>query len=299
MNNKFFAQAEAFVAVVRYHSITDAAHDLRTTKSNISQKLSELEAHLGVTLINRTTRKMALTPAGHKVYRTCVEAVDQTAKAAFDVGAVMAGDGQKPSGRVRFSGSNAYLTHVVLPLMGRFMAQYPDIEVVFHGSDRKVDFLAEDVDLGVRIGAGVDDTYLATLLKPLKRILCVSPALMGAINEPADLQEIPNVLREQENPVWEMRRGKDVWNHSVSASRLVVNTIELCQQAVKGGLGVALISQVVVQDDLDARRMVRVLPQWNFDEIPVVLLSRQSRIASPPVRVLRRYLMGELGVAEL
>ena len=296
MNNKFYAQAEAFVTVVRCNSISGAALELKTTKSNISQKLADLEAFLDVELIHRTTRHMSLTPAGERAFQTCERAVDETVNAALLVGA-LAKPEDRPSGKVKVSGSNTYLTKCVLPEMRAFQENYPEIETVFVGSDRRVNFSAEDIDMGFRIGPIAATRDKVFPLKPLKRILCASSDLLdryGNIDHPKDLKRIPCILREQEQPVWKMELPEGSYEHHILETTFRANTIELSLEAAIQGLGVSLIAEVVAADAIAQGQLVQVLPDWSIDPIPVSLVIRGTRQNRAQVQALRHHFVSRL-----
>lgn len=297
MNSKFFSLAEAFVAIVRQNSITDAASDLKASKSSVSQKLTELEAMLDVNLLDRTTRKMRLTPAGRKVFEQLVGPVDAMEDAVFKVG-IAADLTGAVRGSVTLSAANSYLTHVITPKLVGFLVDFPEIKVHLIGSDRRVDFTTENVDLGIRIGPVQAGTYRSTSLQPLKRILCASPKLIestGPIEQPDDLTGIPCILRDQEKAQWEMSCGGKNHSHRISGANLVVSTVELSLAVARNGLGVALLADVVVRKDIEEGRLVHILPEWRVADIPVILQARQPRMGRPAVRVLFHYLISELG----
>ncbi len=298
MNNKFFALAEVFVAVVRHNSITDAASTLQTSKSNVSQKISELESLLDVVLLNRTTRKMTLTPAGTRMFETCVAAVDVTANAAISVG-LLADKASVPRGRVILSASNAYLTCLVLPGLSGMLRKFPQIRIVLVGSDRRVDFSSENVDLGIRIGRLDKGEYHTTALEPLKRIICASPNFLekaGKLKHPRELKLAPCILREQESRDWSMMCDHKRHTHIVNDPVIEVNTIELAHAAARNGVGLALLSEVVVREDIKQGRLRQVLSKWTMEKIRVNLLYRQSRIGRPAVRQLYNHLVNNFGL---
>jgi|GEM_PF-6614009 len=300
MNSKFYAQAEVFVTVVRCNSISRAALELSTTKSNISQKLADLEAFLDVTLIERTTRQMSLTPAGERAYQTCQTAVDETVSAALQIGALAQPD-KKPAGRVKVSGSNTYLTCCILPEMPAFHKTHPDVDIVFVGNDRRVDFAAEDVDMGFRIGPLAPTRDKVVPLPPLKRILCASPVLMeqyGAVAHPKDLAGLPCILREQEQPVWPLRLGEKQYEHSIVHAAFRVNTVELSLEGAVQGLGVCLMTELVARDALKSGQVVELLPDWQIAPIPVALVVRGTRLNRPQVQALHQFFKARLSLTE-
>jgi len=296
MNNKFFAYAEVFVAVARSNSITLAAQELKTTKSNVSQKLSDFEAQLDLKLMYRTTRRVKLTPAGARVFKVCSDAVDSTIKAAAELNLTYDLKA-RPGGKVTLSGSNTYLSKLVLPNVGDFLEEYPDIKLVLIGSDRKVDFAAEDVDLGIRIGPVVLDKTMSAPLQPLPRILCASPTFLAShkmLKHPDDLTGLAYIVREQEKSVWQLQNGKEIHHHHVTKPKITSNTIETAHAAAINGLGLCVLASIIVENDILENRLCRVLPEWDISPLRVTMLWRQSRILKPQVNLLHKHLIARL-----
>lgn len=298
MNNKFFTYAEVFVAVARNNSITLAAQELQTTKSNVSQKLSDFEATLDIKLMHRTTRRIKLTPTGARVFKVCCDAVDQTLKAAAELNLNYAPQ-TRPSGKVTLSGSNTYLSKLVLPNVQDFLAENPDIKLVLIGSDRKVNFTEEGVDLGIRIGPVTPNKTVSTPLQPLTRLLCASPGFLACqaagLQHPDDLAGLAYITREQEKPVWQLRNGTKTYEHHVVGPRISADTIEMAHAAAINGLGLCVLASFIIENDIQQNRLCRVLPAWEISPIPVTLLWRSSRIIKPQVNLLRKHLIAKLG----
>jgi len=296
MNNRFFSQVEAFVAVARHGSFTDAAAELRVSKSSVSHKLAELERQLDVVLLRRTTRKIEITPAGQKALRSCARAVDATHRARFEIGLP---DGSKGpvSGVVTVSGPNVYLTKNVVSLLDDFWNQYPDIRINLIGSDRPANLREDNIDLRIRIGAIPAKDMKAWPLMSLRRILCANPAIdagLSGIEHPRQLARFPAILREQEKPTWELQRQDQVCAIDITAPRMTVNSYELCCQAVKDGIGMAVLAETTIQTELAAGQILRILPEWDIRDIPVSLLARRSRMNRPHVRAVQEFLRARL-----
>jgi len=296
MNNKFFTYAEVFVAVARSNSITLAAQELKTTKSNVSQKLSDLEALLDVKLLHRTTRRMELTPAGVRVLKTCSAAVDTVVKAASEL-SLTYDHKTRPSGKVTLSGSNTYLSELILPNVRDFLEDYPDINLVLIGSDRKVDFAAEDVDLGIRIGPVAPTKMMSSPLQPLSRILCASPDFLAShamLQHPRDLAGLAYIAREQEKPVWRLENDTKWHEHHITDPKVTANTVEMAHAAAKNGMGLCVLASIIVESDIRQNRLCRIMPTWEISPIPVTLLWRQSRLLKPQVNLLHKHLISKL-----
>lgn len=290
MNNRFFSQAEVFVEIVRQGSLTAAAATLRMSKSNVSQKLAEMEAEMDVRLFDRSTRSLALTPAGQSLYDACAGAVDGVAQARAATGQTKYAP--EPEGMVSISGPNIYLTDFVLPHLGALIKRHPRIDIRLLGSDRPVDQQRENVDIRIRAGALKTNSARVVPLQTLGLVLCGRPGF--AINDPSHLADLPVVLREQEAPAWTFRQGDQTVTFQINTPKVRVSSYELCLTSVRQGLGCALVSQAVVQTDLDRGDLVNLLPNWNPEPINVSMVVPYARMAKPQVTVVMHYLRNAL-----
>lgn len=295
MNNRFFPLAANFVMVQRCGSITAAAAEMRLSKSLVSQRLSEFEEMLGLKLLTRTTRRISLTTAGERVLASCSPLVDQAATAETELGLGLTPD-QPAEGQVRISGANSYLTRIITPLLPKLLQQHPGIRPVLVGSDQPVDLAAEDIDIGIRIGPVAPQPGARIALEPLERYICAAPGLIpnpGDIRCPADLAGLPTVLRRQEKPAWHLQRNQERITHIVADPCLSVSTIELAHAAVREGLGICLMADVIVEEDLRSGRLIRLLPGWQVTPIPVTMICRSGGRPGA-VAAARSFLTAEL-----
>ena len=292
MNNNFFAQAEIFVEIVRQGSITAAAQSLGLSKSSVSQKLSEMERDLDILLFRRTTRSLDLTPAGQKLYTQCAPAVDAVAEARSEISPHPTA--KNVSGTVTLAGSNIYLTEFVLPHIPDLQAQYPEIRLQLTGSDRPLNQREENIDLRFRIGAASSSGARIFLLQPLKRVICASATLSSYISSPEELEDQPVILREQERPLWQFLRAKEQTEVRISQPQMRVNSYELLLQAVRSGLGIAMVARAVIEEDLETGRLVQLLPDWQIKDLPVSLIVPHSRLRKPAVQATARFFAEQL-----
>lgn len=296
MNSRFFSQAEVFVAIARRGSITDAADDLRISKSNASQKLTEMEDALDLKLFNRTTRNVELTPAGKKLFDQFARAVDEVSKVYSEVWPNQQ-RGEGVSGPVTIAGSNIYLTEYVLPTLGPFLNQFPNVKINVVGSDRPVDAREDNIDLRIRVGAIDPKGVRLFPLKPIARLLCVgahSNVNAASITHPKELTGLPTILREQENPVWSFQKSSQNWNFEASA-QILVNSYELAVQSVRQGLGMGILAKDIVEQDISDGRIIKLLPEWKITDLPVSLVASYTRLRKPQVLALARFIEKELG----
>ena len=295
MDSKFYAQAEVLVEIVRQGSMTAAAATLRLSKSNVSQKLAEMEAELDVTLLKRNTRAIELTTMGAKVYALCVKAVDTLQLARGEVSSELRV--KEPQGTVNISGSNLYLTEFILPLLSGLQDRFPKVRIDLTGGDAPLDQRAEPVDLRVRVGDVNTDGLKVYQLPPLERILCIHKRLLSASKNTSGqevLSSLPLILRIQENPEWVFHSIEGTMKHRVADPALCVNSYELCVAAVRSGLGAAILTKAVVQKDVAAGNIVELLPDWKVDPISVSLMVPVSRLRRSEVAVVAKYIASSL-----
>ncbi|WP_417839912.1 LysR family transcriptional regulator [Tritonibacter scottomollicae] len=297
MNSKFYAQAEVLVEVVRQGSMTAAAAALRLSKSNVSQKVADMENDLDIVLLSRNSRSIQLTPAGQKVYDLCVNAVDSLRHAIGEVGHKLQNTALQ--GVVTISGSNLYLSEIIMPLLPDLYENFPLVRIDLIGGDYPIDQRAEDVDLRIRVGK-VDTVGMKTYpLAPLERVLCGHRDFLRDAElpiDPSDLSRFPFVLRTQESPEWVFGKSDQTIKCHVTAPVLRVNSYELCVSAVRAGLGVALLAKAVVQNDINDGSIKELLPAWTVDPIPVSLVVPMSRLRRPEVIAVARYIVGKVRV---
>jgi DNA-binding transcriptional LysR family regulator len=295
-------ELQVFVQVSEAQSFTLAARRLGVPKSSVSRAIVKLEARLGVRLVERTTRSMALTEAGEIYLDRCQRVLEEAEQADLLIGALQA----KPRGRLRVGAPVTFVRSVLGPILGEFLALYPDLRLQVQLLGAEVSPREKDLDVVIRAGP-LEDSGL--LVKPLMRIR------LGAYASPAYLAhhaapDSPAALRQQscittscgvfgepgDSTTWRLRRGADVQEVRVE-SRVSVPDPTVNHQLAIAGVGVALLSQSMTRVDVTEGRLVRLLPEWEPDpvELHAVYPSRLS--ASPKVRVFLQFLRERFGAA--
>ncbi|MEP5729805.1 MAG: LysR family transcriptional regulator [Sulfitobacter sp.] len=297
MNSKFYAQAEVLVEIVRQGSMTAAAEVLRLSKSNVSQKIAEMESDLDAVLLKRNTRAIELTHAGHRVYDLCVKAVDALQLARGEVGHEL--QSAVPQGVVSLSGSTPFLSEFIMPLLPGLREDLPLVRINLAGGDYPVDQRAEAIDLRIRIGKTDTDGVKAYPLAPLERVLCLHADLLQeaeVATDPINLSGFPLILRTQEKPEWVLQKNNKKIVQEVANPALLVNSYELCVSAVRNGLGAAVLAKAVVQEDMNQGSIVELLPDWAVDPIPVSLVVPISKLRRPEVIAVTRYIVSKFKI---
>ena len=248
-----------FVAVAKGGSLSAAARAMRISPAMVSKRLQRLEQRLGVTLVHRTTRRLALTPAGE---RFCGDLAGVLATLT-EAEARVTGAQEEPAGSLRVSAPTSFGRLHVAPHLGAFLARYPAVRLTFDLSDGFVDLLGERVDCAIRIASEVPANVAAHRLGTSRRILCASPAYIAARGVPATIDGLQthDLLAAEGQMPWRLVSGR----RSVAVDRVShvrTNSSEMVRELALAGVGVALRSLWDVGDALRDGRLVQVLSEW-------------------------------------
>lgn len=249
---------EAFVAIVDEGSVTAAARRLGIPRATLSRTLSALEASLGVRLLHRTTRRMALTPAGETLYRTARRVVDEAAAVREEVARL----DDVPRGLLRLTVPGGTDGARLGSLLTAFLDRWPAVSLEVLATGRHVDLAAEGYDAGLRGGVVRDPSLIARSVWRTRTLCVASPSYLaqrGVPAVPADLVDHNALVGMAGGEVaersWPVREGGAV---RVSG-RLATNDLVMRWLAAREGRGIALLPEALVRDDLDTGALVAVL----------------------------------------
>lgn len=277
----------AFVAVAETGGFTLAAKALGRDASVLSRRVSRLEERLGVRLLSRTTRRLALTEVGATYFRRMQALLDELASASREASEAAAA----PRGLVRVSLPVSFGRRWVAPLLPAFLDRYPHIRVDLRLSDRFVDIVAEGFDVAIRVAAGGrrDSSLKTRKLASYRNLLVAAPAYLaahGAPQAPADLtrHKCLGFSGHSSWPDWPLTRDGE--RHMVRpASALVADHAELLMTASIAGAGVAFIADWLAGPALRAGKLVEVLPGWRGEGGVVYALTPPGRLAPIKTRL--------------
>lgn len=291
-----------FASVVQHGSMTGAARVLGMSPSAVSQQVRLLEREGGVTLLHRSTRKLALTEAGQRYHAQCAA----MCAAADQARAELAASRDAPSGELRLSAPVGFARHVA-PALGQLLAQHPALRLRLLVDDAAIDLISARVDLAVRFGRLADSTWAARRLGALQWWLCASPdwiAQHGAPDTPDALLAHTwlGFARAGGGLLLELH-GPDGTTRSLRVEPRIASNNQLSiQQMCEAGLGLALMGSMDVHDALAQRRLVRLLPQWSFGTLDIWAVTPQRDAQPAKVRqaiaALHDYLVTQPGVME-
>lgn len=274
-----------FARIVERRSFTLAAHDTGLPRSTVTYALKELEARLGVKLLQRSTRVVKPTLDGEAYYRRCLAILDdiEEAEGAFS--------GAQPRGLLRIEVQGTLARHFLMPGLPGFLARYPGIELSMSESDRWVDLVQEGVDCALRYGHLRDSDLAARPVAMLERLTCATPAYLARHGMPDSIDSLAghrvvglrSITTGNVTPL-EFRVGHELRTLSLP-STLSVTGPESYLAGIRLGLGLAQLPRFHVEGDLESGALVAVLQDSPPPSAPVSLLYPRSRQLSPRVRV--------------
>jgi DNA-binding transcriptional LysR family regulator len=290
------AALDMFVAVAETESFSLAAQRLRLSKSVVSRQISQLETHLGVRLLQRTTRALALTEAGHTYLEHAKRILADMTEADMSVSSLQA----SPRGLLRISAPVSFGVLHLAPALADFLARYGDIEVDLALNDRFVDLIDEGFDVAIRIAKLADSRLMTRRLKSSPMVLCASPAYIkkyGAPAHPHDLRQHQCLSYTNIAPTHEWRfveaDGRPI-NVTVRG-RLQINNGDALRAAALGGLGIVIVPYLMAEDDLKHGRLVSLLEAYMIQESAIHIVYPHARLMSPKLRAFIDFLVERFG----
>jgi DNA-binding transcriptional LysR family regulator len=284
-----------FARVVDAKSFTVAAARLGTSKSRVSRHVSALESALAVKLLNRSTRRLSVTPAGALFYEHCARILNEAGLAQER----LAGAQSEPAGLVRVTAVTAFATRWVVPALTEFHQRHPKIRVHLACSNlRAADLGTEGFDLAIRISVrSLDPNLVARTIAPNRSVLCATREYLDRRGTPRRLGD----LREHDCVVFPLTAPKGAWHfrrggrkHSVKvAATLETDEPEAVHAAVLAGAGVGIVPLYMASAALREGRLVHLLGNYEVDTSSAIhLVYLPNRTQPSRVRALIDFLMG-------
>lgn len=288
-----FEDMRIFTQVMESGSFTAAADKLGLSKQFISRRLIQLEERLGVRLLNRSTRRLDVTPLGQAYYESALRLVAELEQAEQSI----AGQNTQPRGTIRITAPLSFAVEHLGPLLPLFLQRYPEVSVEVDLSDRAVDLLGEGYDLALRIGVLEDSTLIARHIAHIERVYCASPEYLqrrGMPMEPEALKDHDCLPYGHSRQVqWRFERnGKPLAIHL--CGRMRANNGELLRDAAIGGLGITWLPLFIVGEALNDGRLVRVLDEFRTPLLALSAVYPQHRQGARPVQALIEFLKEHL-----
>ncbi|MEM1400971.1 MAG: LysR family transcriptional regulator, partial [Pseudomonadota bacterium] len=252
-----------FVAVVDEGGFSRGASKLRLSPSVASHHVAKLEEALGVALLRRSTRSVTLTAPGRSLYTAAARVLAITDAACDSI----AEDGSNPSGTLRLTLPAKVPDPRLEKAIWAFIERYPNVFVSLTYSDQSLDLIAKEFDIGFRIGPLPDSALKSRKLMEFGMTLVASPSYLAGIARPKtphDLADTDIIGLENVYDTITLSRGAETITVPIHTHRLMVDAMQAAYQACLAGLGIMWMAESICRDDIDAGRLVEVLPQWSL-----------------------------------
>ena len=284
-----FDAMRAFVRVVEAGSFTKAAETLHMSKTTVTQLVQQLEARLRVRLLNRTTRRINVTPDGIAYY----ERVTRLLADMDDAETSLSSASAVPRGRLRVDVPSPFARLILIPALPAFLARYPDIQLDMGVSDRTVDIIGENVDCVVRGGEPNDQSMVARRVADLSLGIVASPgylALAGTPSHPAELENshhrIVGFSWGRAGNLYPLAMHRDGETVNVqSRYALAVDDGNAYLAAGVAGLGIMWLPRYMANAHLERGELVPLFEGWRLDPMPLYIAYPPNRHVSAKLRV--------------
>lgn len=273
-----------FIKVVQEGSFSQAAKKLGMPNSTVSAKVSSLEKRLGVTLIQRTTRKLSITEPGKAYFKRCMQGLEEIESAETELANVQG----EPQGLLRITGPVELGSSILPEILSEFAQKHPKVRTEVILTDRRVDLLAESVDLAIRAGELKDSTLIAKRLGSAYFVPVASPRYLKAKGTPTH----PRDLRQHSCLVytplgideWKLTSSKGSFNVPLPG-RIIANDLRMIKTLVQRSEGIALLPTHICFEEVQSGKLVRILPEWRTAVSPVHFVYPAQRYVTPKLSV--------------
>ena len=284
-----------FIRVVESGSFSKAASNLGVSQPTATKAVAALEAKLGARLLNRNTRGVTPTEIGELFYEKC-KAIQRELDEADNLPALMQ---SRVAGRLRVSTSVAFGRRVLTPLLLRFMAQHPEVQIDLSTEDRYVDLVAQGIDVAVRMGRLADSTLGARYLGSNPWVMVAAPDYLERAGAPCNADD----LAKHDCLVYSSVQGDDIWHLTdaggqpqdvVVHGRMRSNNLSALLAAARAGYGLAILPRYVAHESLARDDVVEVLPDHQLPAQEVHAVYPSPKLVPNRVLTLIGFLAGEL-----
>ena len=284
-----FNAMRIFTRIVELESFSKAAEDLQMPAATATYTIKQLEAHLGVRLLQRTTRHVSATLDGQAYYQRCVRILADVEETEAGFG----NSGVAPRGKLRVDLQGTLAQHYVLPRLKEFFARYPDLELEIGMGDRLVDLVRDGVDCVLRVGELRDSSMVGRRVASLRQVTCASAAYLDKHGIPATLGDLAaqghravNFISTSSGKLLPFDFIVDGEERSITLPGSVsVSSAEAYAACCANDLGLVQLPRYHVARQLDSGAFREVLAEWRPKPMQVSVLYPHARQLSPRVRV--------------
>ncbi|MEO5347991.1 MAG: LysR family transcriptional regulator [Magnetococcus sp. YQC-9] len=273
-----------FVEVVKARGFRHAAEAVGIPNSTVSRRISGLEKAIGLRLLHRTTRKIALTEAGVIYFERCKRIVDEARLAHEQLGEMVA----QPSGVLRASLPVDFANIYLAPLIAEFAHRYPGITFDFDLTPRLVDLVSEPFDVAIRMGKPSDSNLIVRKLTNLNCHLYASPGYLeqsGEPTHPTDLAHHKCLFHAGKTNTWTLHKAQESVDVVVSG-RFQLNSVGMIRRLASLNMGVAVMPEKIVSEDVAQGHLRRILSDWEGPPVPVYAMTETRLLPAKTQRFI-------------
>ncbi|EPJ85487.1 LysR family transcriptional regulator [Pseudomonas sp. CFII68] len=288
-----FEEMRIFAQVMESGSFTAAAEKLGLSKQFVSRKLMELEQRLGVRLLNRSTRRLDVTPLGQRYYEAALRLLNDVEQVEQGI----SGQTSEPRGTLRLSAPLSFAVAHLGSLLPLFLKRYPGVSVEVDLSDRSVDLLGEGYDLALRIGVLEDSTLIARRIATIERVYCASPTYLAQKGTPVRPEDLRNhdclPYGHSRQVQWRFVGAGKPLTLEVTG-RMRANNGDLLRDAAIAGMGITYLPAFILGDALKDGRLIKVLEGFETEPLALSAVYPQHRQSARPVQALVEFLREQM-----
>ncbi|AHC49641.1 MULTISPECIES: LysR family transcriptional regulator [Achromobacter] len=292
MNHDLASSLEFFVLLARHRNLSTVARQLDLTPPAATKRLAQLEARLGVRLVNRTTRSISLTPEGE----TYLHYATRILADVREMEEVVSSSGSVPKGLLRINATLGFGRTAIAPIVSEFALHHPQVEVQLDVTDRPIDLVESGVDLGIRFGALPDQRLVARRVLSNRRFLCAAPRYLARHGTPASLRDLADhqciIHRQNEDAygVWRFTRDGRAETVKVHGA-LSSNDGDIVLNWALDGHGILVRSEWDLAKYLESGRLRVVLPEFILPSADLFVYYPSKRDLSARTRAFIDFLM--------
>lgn len=290
-----FSELEFFVLLNRLGSLSAAARALDITPPAATMRLASMEKRIGARLLNRSTRKISLTPEGEIYLQHASRLIDELR----ELDEIVSGNGHAPRGLLRVNAPLGFGRTVIAPLVSTFTARHPDVEVQLEVTDRPIDLIEKGFDLAVRFGELPDNRINARRIMSNRRFLCASPAYLEKHGMPKKLEDLTRhrcIVHRQNDDAY------GVWRFLIDGRTEIVkvhgalssNDGDIVQGWALDGQGIVIRSEWDVIRHLESGRLRRLLPEFTLPSADLYAYYPSKKNLPARVRTFINFLVEQL-----
>ncbi|NND19401.1 MAG: LysR family transcriptional regulator [Silicimonas sp.] len=283
-----------FARVVDKGSFRAAAQDIGVAPSRVSQTITDLENHLGTTLLYRTTRKLALTGEGRTLYARVTEMLRSAEAGLNEINATM----QDPVGALRVSVPAFLSTSELSTAMATFIKQYPNVALSLFYSDRRVEIIENGFDLAIQAGSLSDSAMMSRKLGGIPRALVAGAGYVMSRplpKRPADLEDWDWIRYKQRSDTIEMKSEAGQTERITGRSQIEVDSVNALYHFATQDVGATVLTENLAQQGVATGALVRLLPKWRLGDIDLHAVWPDSSRRETLTLLFVRFLADELG----